>query len=225
MGLDRRCASGRSGIAPRAGGHHLPRLTHPPLTPSFVIRHSSFVIRHLSFSIPLFILFLAFVLWILSRRVSDTSGLPAGRVVYSDMGNAQAWGRVERPLFSQRLQLTGKPDYLVRDGDAVIPVEVKSGRAPADGPYDSHIFQLAAYCALAAEAYGRRPSHGLIKYADKIFAVDYTPQLESELMTLLDEIRRDADSDDAHRSHDSAARCRACGFREVCGEEVRWLGG
>ena len=37
-------------------------------------------------------------------------------VVYTDTGG---WSRVERPLFSSGLQLTGKPDYLVQQGKAV----------------------------------------------------------------------------------------------------------
>ncbi len=167
--------------------------------------------------LAIILLFLALLIWLLSQRVSKATGLPAGRVVYTDMGG---WGRLEKPLFSQRLRLTGKPDYLVRDGDGYVPVEVKSGRAPAGGPYESHVYQLAAYCALVAEAYGRRPSYGLIKYADKTLAVDYTPEFESELMTLLDDIRTDSDADDVPRSHNSAARCRACGFREACGEAL-----
>jgi CRISPR-associated exonuclease Cas4 len=160
---------------------------------------------------------LALLFWFLSRKVGQASGLPEGRVVYVDTG---AWGRLEKPLFSQRLQLTGKPDYVVQDGEQMVPVEVKSGRAPADGPYESHIYQLAAYCALVTEAYGRRPTYGLIKYADRTWAVDYTPTLEAELEHLLDEIRADHQARDVARSHSSAARCRACGFREVCEQRL-----
>ena len=50
------------------------------------------------------------LLWLAQRR-RVRSGLPRGRVVYSDTGG---WGRVDRPLFSHEFQLTGKPDYLVR---------------------------------------------------------------------------------------------------------------
>ena len=170
--------------------------------------------------LPIILILLALLFWFLSQRTHQATGLPAGRVVYTDMGNTQAWGRLEKPLFSPRLQLTGKPDYLVREGAATIPVEVKSGRAPAHGAHASHIYQLAAYCALVAEAYDQRPSHGLIKYADKTLAIDFTPQLEAGLMELLDEIRAEGEVDEVARSHSSAARCRACGFREVCGEEV-----
>jgi len=165
----------------------------------------------------LLLLGLALLLWLVAQRARQAAGLPAGRVVYSD---TRAWGRPERPLFSSRLQLAGKPDYLVRAEGGYVPVEVKSGRAPREGAHAAHIYQLAAYCALVAEAYGVRPTHGLIKYADKIVAVDYTAQLERELRAILDDLRADGEADDVARSHSSAARCRACGFREVCDEHL-----
>jgi len=163
------------------------------------------------------LILLALLLWIFAQRTRQASGLPAGRVVYSDTGG---WSRPEKPLFSAALQLTGKPDYLVRQGAAYIPVEVKSGRAPAEGPYASHVYQLAAYCALVEETYHHRPAYGLIKYADRTLSVDFTPALESELSDLLDEMRANGEAEDVARSHSSAARCRACGFREECDESL-----
>ncbi len=168
----------------------------------------------MGFGILLLVLFALALFW-LAGRLRRASGLPTGEVVYTDTG---AWGRVEKPLFSARLQLTGKPDYLVRDGSSVVPVEVKSSRAPAEGAYAAHLYQLAAYCALVAEAYRQRPRYGLIKYADKVLKVDYTQELEAELAQLLSEMRGDAEAEDVARSHDSAARCRACGFKAVCDE-------
>src|SRR5712692_10117201 len=109
--------------------------------------------------LALVLLALAVLVWLLARLARRRTGLPPGVVVYSDTGG---WSRVERPLFSSALQLTGKPDYLVRQREAVIPVEVKSGQAPPSGPHAGHLYQLAAYCALVAEAYGRRPTYGLI---------------------------------------------------------------
>ncbi|MBI5290287.1 MAG: CRISPR-associated protein Cas4 [Chloroflexi bacterium] len=160
---------------------------------------------------------LAIVLWVLSQRTQQAAGLPTGDVVYTDAGG---WGRLRRPLVSRRLQLTGKPDYLVRDGATIIPVEVKTGRAPAGRPYDSHVYQLAAYCALVTEAYGRRPTHGLIKYNDQTVAVDYTPELEADLLKVLEAMRADETAEHVERSHQSAARCRGCGLREECDERI-----
>ena len=161
----------------------------------------------------LVLLLLSLALWLLARRTRRGTGLPAGRVVYTDTGG---WSRPERPLFSQALRLTGKPDYLVEERGAYVPVEVKSGQAPRDGAHPGHIYQLAAYCALVTEAYGRRPKYGLIRYADQTLRVDYTPALEAELRGLLDAMRADDGAADVPRSHQSPARCRACGFREEC---------
>jgi CRISPR-associated exonuclease Cas4 len=165
----------------------------------------------------LVLLVLALLAWLLAGRLRAASGLPGGEVVYSDTG---AWGRPEKPLYSARLKLAGKPDYLVREAGGLVPVEVKSGQAPADGPHAAHVYQLAAYCALVAEAYGARPRYGLIRYADRLLRVDYTPALERALRAVLDEMQSDLEADDVARSHHSTARCRACGFHDVCEERL-----
>jgi CRISPR-associated exonuclease Cas4 len=163
----------------------------------------------------LFFLVLGLVLIVLARRARADAGLPEGDVVYTD-----TWRRVERPLASQRLGLTGKPDYLVEEGGELIPVEVKSAAAPAAGPYEAHVCQLAAYCLLVAEQTGRRPRRGYIRYADRGFAVDFTRGLERRTLALLAEMRADREAEAVHRSHNSPARCRGCGFREGCEEAL-----
>lgn len=155
------------------------------------------------------------LLW-LAQRGRAKSGLPEGRVIYTDTGG---WRRPEQPLFSREHLLTGKPDYLVEDGGDVIPVEVKSGRAPTQ-PYESHVLQLATYCLLVEETYGRRPSHGLIKYDDRTFEVDYTDALEKALLLRVDAMRDALAVGDAPRSHDEPRRCHACGHRERCDQAL-----
>jgi len=167
--------------------------------------------------LPLILLCLALFIWLLAGRAQRASGLPSGQVVYSD---TRGWGQPEKPLFSARLQLTGKPDYLVRNGNAYIPVEVKSGKAPPHGPYDAHIYQLAAYCVLVAEVYRTRPAYGLIKYSDQTLRVDFTRELEKNFLRLLEQMRLERSALDVARSHHMAARCRGCGFREVCGQRL-----
>jgi CRISPR-associated exonuclease Cas4 len=160
----------------------------------------------------LLFLLCAFVLLFISGRQRRTSGLPGGRVIYSD---TSAWGLLEKPLYDRELGLTGKPDYLVEQKGQIIPVEVKTGRTP-EAPYDSHIFQLAVYCRLVHKTYGIRPSHGIIHYLKRDFAVDYTPELENALLDLVAEMRVDERRSDIQRSHSDAQRCRHCGFRQVC---------
>jgi CRISPR-associated exonuclease Cas4 len=141
-------------------------------------------------------------------------GLPPGKVVYVDTRGQE---RVEKPLYDPQTHLTGKPDYVIRQGNAWIPVEVKSGDAPPQ-PYDSHVFQLAAYCLLVERNYGVRPSHGILRYRNRTFSIDYTPALEDELRTLLDEMH--ANRGEEERSHEHANRCAGCGFRNVCNEKL-----
>ncbi len=162
----------------------------------------------------LFIFALVF-LW-QSNRQRKQAGLPGGRVIYTD---TRAWDEVEKPLFSQELGLTGKPDYLVEQKGRIIPVEVKTGRTP-EAPYDSHIFQVAAYCLLVEKTYGKRPPYGIIHYPNRDFAVDYTPALESSLLDLLAEMKRDETRTNIQRSHMDAARCRKCGFKKVCDQSL-----
>ena len=153
----------------------------------------------------------------LSRTARAGSGLPGGEVIYSDV---RAWGPVEKPMFSPAYRLAGKPDYLVKERRVIVPVEVKSAAAPADGPRAGHIMQLAAYCLLVEETTGRRPAYGIVKYADKTFSVENTDELRSALLDLLDEMRQALSVGRATRSHADARRCAGCGYRHACGERL-----
>lgn len=170
----------------------------------------------LLFYAALALLALALILFWLSHRTRRAAGLPGGRVIYTD---TRGWGKVEKPLYDPDLGLTGKPDYLVERNGQIIPVEVKSGRAPS-APYDSHIYQLAAYCLLVERTMGKRPPYGILHYVDRDFAVDYTPALENALLDLLAELRREERRGHPARSHESAARCARCGFRHVCDQRL-----
>lgn len=141
--------------------------------------------------------------------------MPSGRVVYLDTL------KLDQPaaaLFDPAMGLTGRPDYLVREGGQQVPVEVKSSRAPFV-PYRSHILQLAAYCYLSEAVHGLRPAYGVIKYRDRAVAVDYTPELEQDLLETLAAIRR-SEAAEPSRSHEEPGRCRACGYLKVCDEAL-----
>ena len=169
-------------------------------------------------------LYLAFALFILalfffrtSSRQREEAGLPGGRIIYTD---TRVWKTSVTPLYDGALGLTGKPDYLIEQSDGkIIPVEVKSGKAP-ESPYDSHIYQLAAYCLLVERKYNKRPPYGVIHYEDRDFAIDYTRELEMSLLNLLAEMKRDDFKDEVDRSHEQAGRCAKCGYREICDQSL-----
>jgi CRISPR-associated exonuclease Cas4 len=157
------------------------------------------------------------LLWLISRKTRAQTGVPDGRVVYSDAG---AWQRNEKPLFSNRYGLAGKPDYLVKDGSAIIPVELKTGAAPSY-PRKGHILQLAAYCLLVEENFKARPAYGIIKYANSQFEIDFTPALEDELLDALEDMRDSCDDPDgAPRNHTDPRHCAHCGVRDACDQRL-----
>jgi len=162
------------------------------------------------------LLLAAVILFWLAGRRRRSSGLPAGRIVYRDTGG---WGKVEKPLYDPISGLTGKPDYLVNENGMLIPVEVKSMRAPRL-PHDSHVFQLAAYCLLVERTYGKRPPYGLIHYRDKTVSLDYSPDLQREMESILNAIRIQDRRGEADRSHNVAARCARCGYRAYCNQRL-----
>jgi CRISPR-associated exonuclease Cas4 len=166
--------------------------------------------------LALLLFILAIIFFWRSNRQQKAAGLPGGRVIYTD---TRSWGEVEKPLFHAALGLTGKPDYLIEKNGQIIPVEVKSGRAP-ESPYDSHIFQLASYCLLVEKTYRKRPPYGIIHYENRDFAIEYTHELESALIELLADMRVDEAKKDIPRSHDHLSRCKRCGFRNVCDQKL-----
>ena len=167
------------------------------------------------------ILLAALLLLRQAGRQRKEAGLPGGRVIYAD---TRGWGALEKPLYDLELGLTGRPDYLVQRGETIIPVEVKTAHRGGE-PYDSHIYQLAAYCLLVQRSLGKRPPYGILHYSDGkgsglSFAIDYTPQLESSLKDILDEMRLLDHRKEVGRSHESHARCARCGFYSICDQKI-----
>ena len=168
--------------------------------------------------IGLILLALALLLFLISRMFARQSGLPDGKIIYSDN---EALQKLPKPLFDRELNLVGKPDYVVtlKDG-SIVPVEFKSQKAPT-APYDSHILQLSAYCYLCEKSFGRRPTHGLIRYNDKTFQIDYDQARESEFLAAISEIRQcEALGVAPARSHNQPSRCRGCGYQSICDQHI-----
>ena len=167
-----------------------------------------------------FLLAAALLIFKRSRNMRVESGMPQGEVVYDDSGVRE---ELEKPLLSRRYGLVGRPDYLVRTRQNreswVIPVEVKSTRAP-ERPYNSHVLQLAAYCLLVEDAYRLRPPYGLLRYADKTYKIPFTDPLRYRVLDTADAIRRARGASDIDRSHDDPARCAGCGYHNHCDQRL-----
>ena len=162
-------------------------------------------------------LIIALALFLTARWQRAQTGLPYGaRIVYADTG---AWKKVDRPLFSRRYGLTGKPYYIVEERGATIPVEVKPNRV-APAPRESDTLQLAAYALLVEEHFSAAPEYGLLKYRDAVFQIELTDELRARLLDTLATLQRDRTARDVARSHAESRRCRACGYRDECGQSL-----
>ena len=169
----------------------------------------------------LLLILLGTTLYLWGRRQQQATGLPSGRVAYSDTGAEQA---VTQPLISRRYGLVGKPDYLIETTHAgrrtLIPIEVKSRRRPT-APYEHHILQLATYCLILEDLHGVPPPHGVLRYADGAFTVPFTLELRRAVLDAAEQLRSTRTVVDPPRSHQERERCVHCGYRDACGREWR----
>ncbi len=154
------------------------------------------------------VLFLIAVITILTRK----RGLPKGMLIYDDLRDD---GTPAKPFFSARYGLAGKPDMILRDGDRIIPVELKHSPG-RDRPYPGHMLQLAAYCLLIEEHYGIRPEYGIIHYRDKQFEVPFTGELEQKLLSQMERMRAEDPIKRLPPECSLPGKCTRCGFSEVC---------
>jgi CRISPR-associated exonuclease Cas4 len=135
-----------------------------------------------------------------------------GKIEYIDMDKSKTFR-------SERYGLSGRPDYVIRMKDNLIPVEEKTGRTPR-GPLFSHILQVAAYCLLIEETSGKAPPYGLLKYPEHEHEIEYNEDLKKVLLQKLDEMRLIMGTKEAHRNHDRPGKCISCSRRHVCPERL-----
>lgn len=139
------------------------------------------------------------------------TGLPPGRVVYSDAGGTA------RPLLARRYPLSGKPDYVVQAPDGRrIPVEIKSARVRG-APRHEDVLQLVTYLLILDDLYAPPPRYGLLRYANATFEVPYTAELRDEVLALLAAMQA-LDGDEPPPGDPSVTTCRACAFRAICAD-------
>lgn len=141
------------------------------------------------------------------------TGLVPGELAYSDLD------RPAETLRSERYELSGKPDYIVRRGEQYIPVELKTGRTP-EAPHDSHVMQLGVYCLLVEEVYGVRPAHGVLQYNERTFEVPFTAEFRDRVLETTLRMRLSDMTGVVHRNHERPGKCRGCSRRDACPERL-----
>jgi CRISPR-associated exonuclease Cas4 len=138
-------------------------------------------------------------------------GLPPGELVYED-----ADGQGET-LSSSQYPLVGKPDYIVQLPDGrPVPIELKLSVQNVSAPYPNHEVQVGAYCLILEDYFEQPPTHGILRYADCEFTVEYTPALRKKILRLLAEMERCTEKQPPSLVRQRAAKCRICAFQPIC---------
>jgi len=192
---------------------------------AMIIAISSITILDVDQDVAVIIEILALV-WLIAACIAMYRSHSIGQKVEDDKGEMSIEGKIRyvgrqesRLLKSDRYGISGRPDYILETDGEQIPVEVKTGRKPK-GPLFSHILQLAAYCLLIEEDTGKRPSHGILRYGEVEYEIEYTPKLEALLLSKLEEMRELTRTGEVHRNHNRKGKCRSCSRRKICPERI-----
>ncbi len=142
------------------------------------------------------------------RKKKKSQGIPDGLILYSDLNVPAA------PLFSRRNRLTGKPDYILKDENRYIPVEVKSGKGLH--LHQNHILQLAAYCQILEDTSWEFVPEGILVYNNVPYTIQFDPRLRFELESVMKTMRASLRRSIVHRNHNDPGRCYRCSMRHYC---------
>lgn len=138
-------------------------------------------------------------------------GLPDGKLVYED---ADGLGE---PLSSSEYPLVGKPDYVVQLADGrPVPIELKLNVHDATAPYHNHQVQIAAYCLILEDYFTQPPTHGILRYADREFTIEYTPAMRKKVIRLLTQMALCSTQEPPPLARQRVAKCHVCAFQPVC---------
>lgn len=143
------------------------------------------------------------------REIKQEHQIQEGKIKYTDLD------KPANPFFSNKIRLVGKPDYIVKQGNFHIPVEVKKGNPKT--PYQSHIMQLIAYCYLVEEKYNEKIPFGVLIYENTQIKVPYTEKEKAELLATMNIMRTQKVF---KRNHNSINKCHSCGFNSACDEKI-----
>jgi CRISPR-associated exonuclease Cas4 len=138
--------------------------------------------------------------------------IPDGKITYSDLNVPS------KALFSKRLRIAGKPDYIIMKNGGYIPIEVKSGSYPS--PQRNHIFQLAAYCQLVEDNYRSFVPYGIIVYKEVDYKIAFDPKLRFELETVVRKMRALLRSRKVALNHKDPSRCMFCSMKKWCKDKL-----
>ncbi len=123
---------------------------------------------------------------------------------------------IEPLLCSEKFNLTGSPDKLIKIGDEINPSIIKTGSMPENGIWQSDRVQLTAYAMLVEEKYNTVVESGYVEYArwGRVREATIKRHERRKVLQIRDKIKKIQDGIMPERPND--APCEYCGFKEMC---------
>lgn len=132
----------------------------------------------------------------------------------------------EQYVKSDKLDISGIIDMIEVYDEVHIPVELKTGKVPAKGMWDTHRIQLAAYLMILEDT-GKKVSEGVLRYKgseDKRILIMNT-MLKEEVTDIVKKAQSILKSFDPPKHTDNKNKCTKCSYKEICydDEEMKRL--
>lgn len=132
----------------------------------------------------------------------------------------------EQYLKSEKLGISGIIDVLeVHDlpvseivhDKLYVPVELKTGKFPKKGMWDTHRIQLGAYL-LMLEDQGKNVSEGVLRYrgSDEQRVLVMNSMLREEVSAVVSGAKKVLESMDPPDYTDNKNKCNKCSFKDIC---------
>lgn len=128
----------------------------------------------------------------------------------------------EYKISSNTLELVGVIDQIEISRENIIPVELKTGKAPDDGLWPSHRIQLAAYLMLIEEEFSKQPEYGKVRYLDvaQDRKLTMNPFLKEEVTNLRDKVKELLNSTELPKQCENKNKCASCGLKKQCYDDT-----
>jgi CRISPR-associated protein Cas4 len=122
---------------------------------------------------------------------------------------------------SKLLSLKGIIDQIEVWPDKYVPIELKTGRAPATGVWPGHRVQLGCYALLLEEKFGVKIEKGEVRYLDSFEnrEVVINSFMREEVVELVGKVKELLSGDVLPDFCGNENKCKACSLKPLCYDE------
>lgn len=129
--------------------------------------------------------------------------------------------QVEVNIASEKFGIKGIVDRIEVYPEGLVPVELKTGKAPSEGVWPGHKIQIGAYAMLMEEHYGKDIKEGFVHYLDndERIHIAINPFLKDEILSIKEQVKALLESRELPKTEKNENKCSKCGLKLKCFDE------